>query len=67
LGQLKYIPPGPDRTSIIFSKGITIPKTGGLFDLSNDINEQKNIATNNTKKVVKMSSLIQKIKNHPDK
>lgn len=66
-GNWKFIPAGGTRDNLGPWKNVKIPKGGALYDLSADLGEQKNLATEKPEKLAEMKALVQKIRAGSDR
>ena len=65
-GKWKFIPAGGTRDKLGPWKNAKISPGGGLFDLSKDLGETKNVASDNAEKLAEMKALLQKLRENHD-
>lgn len=66
-GAWKFIPPGRARIGLGPWKSVTHPAPGGLYDLTADPGELKNVAAAHPERVERMKALLEQIRSRPDR
>jgi len=65
-GKWKFIPAGATRDRLGPWANAKIPAGGGLYDLSRDLGERRNVAAKNADKLAEMKALLQKLRKSHD-